>query len=735
MTDLTLSGLDDGRGGARPALADVNPFSLVEAVNDTSEIAHTGWVIFLGVVAYFCIATAGVSHKDLLLNSAVQLPFMQVSIDLTRFFLFAPVVLLFMHFGLLVQHVMLARKVMEFDAAVRAMEPGLKRTHPIRHELHSYFFTQALAGPERSKLFGGFLHGMFWLSIIGTPVLVILFIQIVFLPYHDVTTTWTHRLALVADTALLGLMGVFLGSRSTSFFKAFGRMISNQPWNFLLTAGLYALIIFFSFFVATIPDEPLDRFTQSLPGARVHATASADGELRQRRVFAVTDWFFETASTGEGERGLLRRNIGVTDEDVTDRDGKTATSQAPVSLRGRDLRFAELSRSDFSGVDFTGADLTGARLIGANLKGARLSCLDVDAVLSEPRLRAENCARVTSADFTRATLSGADLRLVIADGANFENATIRGTDLRYANLVGANLSGADLRGASMGGGVDLTGANFLGANLAGADLKGAKIQACEFYGAEMQATRLVFAQAQGANFQGAKLQGAHLAAAKLLGADLTDADLTAADFGNATVWQTKPPGSGQTSLTDVSTLVMKAPDAKDLKALKDLKATLRAPKVAAKIQKLIDRVSSSEDSASWNAGDEATAWAGLKQANLTSDAGQRIEKTGEYLARISCEAAQSDGAVAGGVIRRTVDQPAKSAPVTLMKKLKGPECPAAKQLTEVQVLSLAAVIEKSAPARDVAAVAPAPAPAPEAPAQSTSAEAGPGGEPVPPPNQ
>ncbi len=703
MTDISLSrDLDVSRDGAKPSLAEVNPFSLIEAVNATSEIAHTGWLIFLGVVAYFCIAAAGVTHKDLLLNSAVQLPFMQVNIDLTRFFLFAPVVLLFMHFGLLVQHVMLARKVMEFDAAVRTMEPSYRRTHPIRHELNSYFFTQALAGPERSKLFGGFLHGMFWLSIIGIPVLVILFIQIVYLPYHDVATTWSHRLALVIDSVLLALMGVFLGSRSTSFFGAFGRMLRNQPLNVFFTALLYVCVLFFSFLVATVPDEPLDKFTQSLPGAAVKSSASADGEIQQRRVFAVTDFFFESAGRGGLGSGVFRRNISVTDESVIDRNTKNNTPGI-VSLRDRDLRYAELDRSNLQKVDFTGADLSGARLVGADLTGAKLSCLDIDAVLSEPKLRSQSCARLSSADLTRADLSGADLRLAYLDGANLENAILNGTDLRYANMIGGNFSGADLRGASMAGGVDLTGANFLGANLSGADLKGAKIQATDFYGADLQAARLVFAQAQGANFQGARLQGASLGAAKLQGADLTDADITAADFGNAVIWETKPPTNTLTTLSDLSAISIKALEPKDLNTLKDLRKSIKQPKVLQKLDKLIERLGKPADSSAWNAGDEATAWAGLKQANLTSDSTARIEKTGVYLTKLSCESAHSDGSVASGIIRRVVDQPQKSSPVVLMRKLRGPDCPAFKHLPEALVLSLAATIEKTTPAPQEAA--------------------------------
>ena len=697
---LTVGSRDSGFETS-PALGEVNPFSLVEAVNSTSEIAHTGWLVFLGLVTYFCIAAAGVSHKDLLLNSAVPLPIMQVSIDLQRFFLFAPIVLLFMHFGLLVQHVMLARKVMEFDAAVRGMETSYRRSHPIRHELHSYFFTQALAGPERSKLFGGFLHGMFWLSFIAIPVLVILFVQIVYLPYHDITTTWSHRLALVLDIIIMSLMGVFLSSRSITFAGALARTIRHLPLSCAFTAALYAAVILFSFFVATVPGEPLDKFTQSLPGARAGNLATAEGRPAQTPVFAVTEWFFGGIGPGAAA-SYFKRNLSVTDEVIVNR--KTlSVGQATVSLRDRDLRFAELDRSNLEQADFTGADLTGARLVGANLKGARLSCLDTDVVLADPKLRAESCANLTGANLTRADLSGADLRLASMANANFENANLAASDLRYADLTAANLSGADLRGASMGGGVELIGANLLGANLGGADLKGAKMQAADFYGAEMQGARLVFAQAQGANFQGAHLQGAALGAARLQGADFTDADLTAADLGAAIVWNTKPPATANAAFADFAAIVMKEPEAKDIAALKDLSKSLTQAKVKAKLAALIDRLSNAEASATWNGGEEANGWAGFKQVALTGDSATAHDKAMVFLGKLSCAAEYSDGAVALGIIRRAVDTPQKSDPAALLKKLHSAECASFKRLPEQAVFDLEAAADKVVPATSAAA--------------------------------
>ena len=180
----------------------VNPYSLLEAVNSSSDTSHTGWLLFLAVMTYLVIAVAGVTHEALLLETPVQLPILQVKIQLKQFFQFAPIVLVLFHLGIMAQLVLLARKTLEFDHAIRLLETSSRRTHPLRLELHNFFFVQAIAGPQRSVVMSGFLNIMSWLTIVILPVILLLYMQVAFLPYHDVTTTWINRIALLFDIVL-----------------------------------------------------------------------------------------------------------------------------------------------------------------------------------------------------------------------------------------------------------------------------------------------------------------------------------------------------------------------------------------------------------------------------------------------------------------------------------------------------------------------------------------------------
>jgi hypothetical protein len=52
----------------------VNPYSLLEAVNRSSDGANAAWLIYLGLMSYLLLTVAGIGHKDLLLNSDIVLP-------------------------------------------------------------------------------------------------------------------------------------------------------------------------------------------------------------------------------------------------------------------------------------------------------------------------------------------------------------------------------------------------------------------------------------------------------------------------------------------------------------------------------------------------------------------------------------------------------------------------------------------------------------------------------------
>lgn len=678
----------------------VNPYSLLEAVNDASEVAHTSWLIFLGVIAYLTVAVAGVSHQDLLLNTALVLPVLQVEIELTQFFTFAPFVLLFMHFGMLVQHIMLARKVLEFDMALRPLEATDTRSHPLRLELHSYFFTQAMAGPERSRLLSMFLHAMIWTTVVILPIFMIIYIQAVFLPYHDVAITWSHRIALVCDALLLLGMGLFLERTETRYWGAFTATAKYHPFQFTFMGTIFIVLLLFSFFVATIPDEWLDRFTRKLPGLTVERVANADNAGPSRDVFWLTAWLFEgqwDPSVGR-YRSVFQRNLVVTDLDlVSDKD--EVQGEVTRSLRDRDLRLAKLDRSDLHGADFIGANLEQATLVGADLRGAKFSCADADAARVTDRAERTGCARLEQAILTRANLANADLSFAVLSEAKFEEATLTGADLRYITAVATDFTNADLNGANLSVDVDLTASNFLNAKLQGADLRGARLHLADLSSAKMHGAQMRFVQAIASNFKGAELDGANVLSAKFYGADLGGISARGADFSQTTLWDSRLPGKdAYLDLADLSQLKLKPPSEKDIQSLEQVIAAIRSPVLRDKLKKATLGFVNLVESQNWERSDERAKWQDLLKSGPAIDQnGYRFNLT-QFLGDLSCRVRFEDGGVATGVVLRATSPGFKADPTALYARLKSQNCPASGKIAAPLMQRLATSIESREPA-------------------------------------
>lgn len=78
----------------------------------------------------------------------------------------------------------------------------------LRRLLPSNIFVQILAGPPelRSGIFGSMLKLIALATLVVFPVLLLLLLQIQFLPFHDVRITNAQRVALVLDIILLWLL-------------------------------------------------------------------------------------------------------------------------------------------------------------------------------------------------------------------------------------------------------------------------------------------------------------------------------------------------------------------------------------------------------------------------------------------------------------------------------------------------------------------------------------------------
>ena len=177
-----------------------------KTVEDAAAVSAGFWLSYLFVLFYIAIAAGAVTHKDLLLENPVKLPFLNVELPLVAFFVLAPILFIVSHAYTLVHFVMLGAKAGVYDAELRAQHRDAPETREgLRRQLPSNIFVQLLAGPEdiRKGALGLILKAIAWISLVIGPVLLLLLIQAQFLPYHLEWVTWVQRFAVVADVSLL----------------------------------------------------------------------------------------------------------------------------------------------------------------------------------------------------------------------------------------------------------------------------------------------------------------------------------------------------------------------------------------------------------------------------------------------------------------------------------------------------------------------------------------------------
>ena len=304
-----------------------------------------------------------------------------------------------------------------------------------------------MAGPEPNRITKFMMQLIVYVTFSILPIITLLYFQIKFLPYHDVSTTYWHRIGVILGFVMLILLTPLM--QNTGHARRWDIKVGPQAeaWEasgtqVLLALFLLPLVVGFSWLIATVPDEWIDRRLGFVAPTGIQVGAAEEAKLLNplvRRI--VYDRLPEDDNRGWWRRWLLSyRVLIVEDTDLG------ADIGARLVLRERNFRFSLLNRSDLQRGDLAWADLRAAQMwktqANGKLKDAKLE----GAFLQEAQLQ--------GAQLSSAQLQGVDLR----------DAQLQGADLSYAKLQGADLRGAQLQGAKM----DRT--ELQGADLASADV-------------------------------------------------------------------------------------------------------------------------------------------------------------------------------------------------------------------------------------------------------------------------
>jgi uncharacterized protein YjbI with pentapeptide repeats len=429
---------------------------LQKALNDAAGKASVLWTTFIIFQFYLAITFGSLTHRDLFLETTIKLPLLSVDLPFIGFFVVAPMILLIFHFYVFLQLLGLASKAKNYNTLLAVEAPVASDRQYMRQRLDVFPILQFLAGPRDQRTgFRGFsLRLIAWITLVATPVLILLQGQVTFLPYHDEWIVWLQRVAVLIDLAVIWYFWIHLRS-------------DDAPVNRLLRkASMYLggvgtlCVVIFSIYLATFPGEWMKMHLPQL--------SSLQALLFEGGVDSVTG----------RPQSIFSNRLVLTDQSFVVDPDKLDKISVSRRFRGRDLRSAVLNLTDLRKADFSDAQLQGASFALAQLQGAL---------------------------FLRAQLQGASLDLTLLQGASLFGAQLEGASLDAAQLQGASLGEAQLQGASLKG-AQLQGASLDRAQLQGAFLFRAQLQGASLDEAQLQGAWLDEAQLQGASLNGAQLQ-------------------------------------------------------------------------------------------------------------------------------------------------------------------------------------------------------------------------------------
>ena len=497
---------------------DPNEFGAIEkALNEAAGRLRNLWISYLLLSTYLMISVGSVTHRMLFLETPIRLPVLNVDLPLNGFFFVAPIIYLIFHVYLLLQLSLLAQRARDYNEAVGAFGFEKKDENRLRQRIDSSVILQFIAGPEHDeyKRLGAMLALIAWVTMAVVPVLLLIFMQLQYLPYHHPWITWLHRVCVILDLVFLWAYWgeISRGRAILPKLRSLGRVFN---------VGATFVVPIFVLCFAVYPGEAMHSFTKN---------GLAVSVLFERN----------TDDVEGGTAGWLANRIIVPDQDFVDdkvlsdirkQENDDGTNLQPGefkianSFRGRDFRGAVLDRADLRRSDLTGAKLDGASLIKARLDRSKLDCADTRRIAGAAD---ERMAEEKKNDFACVSLAGAALT-----GVHMELVSIRGTLHKYNGRIKRHDRGdqpdLDYIDETAISRPDMRGVEFDGAHLPGAVMTYSEFENASFNGARLQGAVLNEARLQGVSFNDAKLQGASLNKALLQGSSLNNTKLHGADL-------------------------------------------------------------------------------------------------------------------------------------------------------------------------------------------------------------
>jgi len=321
-----------------------------EAVNEGSKHAAGFFSVFLLVSVYIAVAVGSTTHLMLLNETSLPLPILGVSLPIRSFFITIPIVFVLLHLNLLIHFRMLEYQVRAFEFSLLKLKPesgegeeDLKLLRGrYRKQLFPFFITRSMLDSEDKASLSILIRSLFWWTFFAIPVVTLIYIELQFLPYHNVGITWGHRLALVLNVAILTFGWGFTWDSGVRY------RLPNKGGP--VTAFLALASFLFSWLFLAIPGEPQDRHEWTANSSDSDIVAWFKSIYNHRNMVIAHEVIGKNIPTIKDRTEYL----------LDEKTKKTWLDSEPVTdISDRNLKFAKFSRTTFYNVKFPSEEQLG----------------------------------------------------------------------------------------------------------------------------------------------------------------------------------------------------------------------------------------------------------------------------------------------------------------------------------------------------------------------------------------
>lgn len=419
------------------------------AVNEGSRMLRGTFIAFISLCLYIGTVIGSTTDLQLLRVTDVELPLLRVNVGIVGFYVISPLLILTFHVALLIQLHILIDKVRNFEQRLKGLPFG--DAEVLRQSTYPLLILEGIF-TNRNTWFVNFLsHVILWVGIIVIPLLVLLWIELRFLPYQSDPVSFLQMLSFIIDLIAVALF--FIGTSQA--YTGIHFIASKVALNFAIptTAVILAVVsvgpmkVPYTEVKIALLDRAIDVRSEILVSN--NPPQAILSKLRNPNKSLTPDELRRVQGIDLAERNLRNADLSFSKMPKAD---LAYADLSGANLEGVNLQGATLTRAIAPRANLTAANLSGARMIltrldRSNLEDANLnqgvmkSAFFIEATLAAARLRD---AYMNEAVFENANLRNADLSSVQAKRANFKNAVLEGAKLKDANLEFAKLTRADL---------------------------------------------------------------------------------------------------------------------------------------------------------------------------------------------------------------------------------------------------------------------------------------------------